>query len=292
MSARVVAVVNMKGGVGKSTVVVALSEFLASEHKRKVLVIDLDPQANSSMVLAGPDRWADLRRADKTIDAFFEPHLYNTALKPLSDFIGPKVSDIAGGPPIDVVISTPEFRYTEREAIERFVAQGFAASQVRAKLANVMRDAVRKAGDRYDMVIFDCPPGISYFAEAAILMADVIVMPTIPDYMSRMGLEAFTRRTLKPLTNRRARDEAIRVLISKYDEGMQLHRAEMASIREDYRAFEAVIPQDQQIARAAEWSDDPRTLEVKYGARTRELRAFAQEVVDLCDASPAALQGA
>jgi cellulose biosynthesis protein BcsQ len=65
----------------------------------------------------------------------------------------------------------------------------------------------------------------------------------------------------------------------------------MASIREDYRSFETVIPQDQQIARAAEWSDDPRALEVKYGARTRDLRALAQEVVDLCDTSSAALQG-
>ena len=59
MAPRVVSVVNMKGGVGKSTTVASLAEALSADGLR-VLVIDLDPQSNVSMMLSGQDRWIDL----------------------------------------------------------------------------------------------------------------------------------------------------------------------------------------------------------------------------------------
>ena len=54
MPARLVSVINMKGGVGKSTTTVSLAETLALHQRRRVLVIDLDPQTNASIMVAGP----------------------------------------------------------------------------------------------------------------------------------------------------------------------------------------------------------------------------------------------
>ena len=68
-----VSVVNMKGGVGKSTTVASLAEALACEGVR-VLVIDLDPQSNVSMMLAGQDRWIELRSSSRTIDEYFNQY--------------------------------------------------------------------------------------------------------------------------------------------------------------------------------------------------------------------------
>jgi len=75
VSPRTVSVVNMKGGVGKSTTVASLAEVLASEGMR-VLVIDLDPQSNVSMMLAGQDKWIELRQSNRTIDDYFNQYVY------------------------------------------------------------------------------------------------------------------------------------------------------------------------------------------------------------------------
>jgi len=63
MPARLVSVINMKGGVGKSTTTVSLAETLALHQRRRVLVIDLDPQTNASIMVAGPEKWNAMREA-------------------------------------------------------------------------------------------------------------------------------------------------------------------------------------------------------------------------------------
>ncbi|MCE9519729.1 MAG: 30S ribosomal protein S20 [Verrucomicrobia bacterium] len=53
--------------------------------------------------------------------------------------------------------------------------------------------------NEYDYILIDCPPGISLFAEAALIAADAILAPTIPDYVSRLGLITFRKRALEAL---------------------------------------------------------------------------------------------
>ena len=86
MAPRTVSVVNMKGGVGKSTTVASLAETLASEGVR-VLVIDLDPQSNVSMMLAGQDRWVELRQANRTIDEYFNQYVYGGEPRFFREFV-------------------------------------------------------------------------------------------------------------------------------------------------------------------------------------------------------------
>ena len=101
MAPRTVSVVNMKGGVGKSTTVASLAETLASEGLR-VLVIDLDPQSNVSMMLAGQDRWVELRQANRTIDEYFNQYVYGGEPRFFREFVANRVSDIAGEPALDL----------------------------------------------------------------------------------------------------------------------------------------------------------------------------------------------
>src|SRR5262245_3417189 len=75
MPARLVSVINMKGGVGKSTTTVSLAESLALHQRRRVLVIDLDPQTNASIMVAGPEKWNAMREAERTLDFYFESYI-------------------------------------------------------------------------------------------------------------------------------------------------------------------------------------------------------------------------
>jgi len=273
---RTVSVVNMKGGVGKSTTVASLAEVLSSEGLR-VLVIDLDPQSNVSMMLAGQDRWIQLRQAGQTIDEYFNQYVYGGEPRFFRDFIAGRVSDVVGDPALDLLISTPEFRYIERHALEKWVSQGFDIRQLNARFSRLTASAIENVSDSYDLVLFDCPPGISMFAEAAIELSEFIVIPTIPDYVSRLGIFAFRKRALRSMEQRRFTDERIWTLITKYEDHNTLHQSEAEMLKQQFNVFDTRIPQAEQIARAAEWSEHKRTLEQKYGAAAGVIRQFAAE---------------
>lgn len=276
MAPRTVSVVNMKGGVGKSTTVATLAEMLSADGLR-VLVIDLDPQSNVSMMLAGQDRWIELRQAGRTIDDYFNQYVYGGEPRFFREFLAGQVSDIAGSPPLDLLISTPEFRYIERHALEKWVSQGFDIRQLNTRFSRLTHSAIENVADNYDLVLFDCPPGISMFAEAAIELSEFIVIPTIADYVSRLGIFAFRKRALRSMEQRRFTDDRIWTLVTKFEENNTLHRSEAALLREQFNVFDTMIPQAEQIARAAEWSEAKRTLEQKYGATASVIRKFAGE---------------
>jgi chromosome partitioning protein len=273
---RTVSVVNMKGGVGKSTTVASLAEVLSSEGLR-VLVIDLDPQSNVSMMLAGQDRWIELRQAGQTIDEYFNQYVYGGEPRFFREFIAGRVSDIAGDPALDLLISTPEFRYIERHALEKWVSQGFDIRQLNTRFSRLTASAIENVSESYDLVLFDCPPGISMFAEAAIELSEFIVIPTIPDYVSRLGIFAFRKRALRSMEQRRFTDERIWTLITKYEQHNTLHQSEAEMLKQQFHVFDTRIPQAEQIARAAEWSEQKRTLEQKYGPAATLIRQFAAE---------------
>ncbi len=276
MAPRTVSVVNMKGGVGKSTTVATLAEMLSADGLR-VLVVDLDPQSNVSMMLAGQDRWIELRQAGRTIDDYFNQYVYGGEPRFFREFLAGQVSDIAGSPPLDLLISTPEFRYIERHALEKWVSQGFDIRQLNTRFSRLTHSAIENVAENYDLVLFDCPPGISMFAEAAIELSEFIVIPTIADYVSRLGIFAFRKRALRSMEQRRFTDDRIWTLVTKFEEANTLHRSEAALLREQFNVFDTMIPQAEQIARAAEWSDAKRTLEQKYGATAGVIRTFAAE---------------
>ncbi len=276
MTPRTVSVVNMKGGVGKSTTVASLAEVLSSEGLR-VLVIDLDPQSNVSMMLAGQDRWIELRQNGQTIDEYFNQYVYGGEPRFFRQFIAGRVSDIAGDPALDLLISTPEFRYIERHALEKWVSQGFDIRQLNTRFSRLTASAIENVSESYDLVLFDCPPGISMFAEAAIELSEFVVIPTIPDYVSRLGIFAFRKRALRSMEQRRFTDERIWTLITKYEEHNTLHQSEAEMLKQQFNVFDTRIPQAEQIARAAEWSESKRTLEQKYGPAAGLIRQFAAE---------------
>jgi cellulose biosynthesis protein BcsQ len=96
--------------------------------------------------------------------------------------------------------------------------------------------------DSYDLVLFDCPPGISMFAEAAIELSEFIVIPTIPDYVSRLGIFAFRKRALRSMEQRRFTDDRIWTLITKFEQHNSLHQSEAAMLKDQFNVFDDAHP--------------------------------------------------
>jgi chromosome partitioning protein len=289
MGARLTAIINMKGGVGKSTTTVALAETLAVHHRRRVLVIDLDPQTNCSIMLAGSEMWNKLREDERTLDVFFEAFAFAGDPKPFKTLVQGGVSDIKGKHDIALVASAPEFRNVERDMIEAFVKRGFNVSAIQKKVLEWFAQGLISVDGNFDDILIDCPPGISLFAEAALIAADAILVPTIPDYVSRLGLIAFRRRALTLINQRRGAQSELYVIATKYEDGMSLHRSEADLLADNlgHAMFDVRVPQMMDIAKAAEWSDTPRTFDQKYGRGAEVLRAMGDEFVAKAERAPA-----
>ncbi|MBU6406088.1 MAG: ParA family protein [Alphaproteobacteria bacterium] len=289
MPARLVSVINMKGGVGKSTTTVGLAETLGLHHRQRTLVIDLDPQTNASIMIGGPERWDALREDERTLDFYFEAFALQQQPVPFRSLISKKVTDLVGAPDIDLVAAAPEFRIVERDMIESFVKRGFHIDAIQKWICERFAQGLRMVMSDYDTIFIDCPPGISLFAEAALIAADAILVPTIPDYVSRLGLISFRKRALRLINERRGGDSRLFVLATKYDEAMSLHRSEADLLAENLgeAMFVTRVPQHVDIARAAEWSDTPRTFERKYGAMAPIVKRLGDEFIDKLALAPA-----
>jgi chromosome partitioning protein len=208
---------------------------------------------------------------------------------PFRSLISKKVTDLVGAPDIDLVAAAPEFRIVERDMIESFVKRGFHIDAIQKWICERFAQGLRMVMSDYDTIFIDCPPGISLFAEAALIAADAILVPTIPDYVSRLGLISFRKRALRLINERRGGDSRLFVLATKYDEAMSLHRSEADLLAENLgeAMFVTRVPQHVDIARAAEWSDTPRTFERKYGAMAPIVKRLGDEFIDKLALAPA-----
>lgn len=289
MPARLVSVINMKGGVGKSTTTVSLAETLALHQRRRVLVIDLDPQTNASIMAAGPEKWNALREAERTLDFYFESYIVQQRPKPFKQLIEPKVSDLKGKPDVALCAAAPEFRIVERDMIESFVKRGFQIDQIQKWICERFANGLKTVVNDYDYILIDCPPGISLFAEAALIAADAILVPSIPDYVSRLGLITFRKRALRLINERRGGPSQLMVVATKYDETFSLHRSEAQLLKDNLgeAMFDVRIPQHVDIAKAAEWSETPRTFDQKYGAMATTVAKLGEEFLSKVELAPA-----
>jgi len=194
MAGKLIAIANMKGGVGKTTTVVSLAEALAADDpSASILVVDLDPQASASVCLAGENLLAEMITDDRTVEAFLEDRLLNHETTKLA----PKIRNAVGGTThagnqlkISLLPCGPHLRVVEREIIYHLTDQHFNMKAIEGQTWKLFEQEFLPLGKTYDYVIFDCPPGISPLSETAVQASDLIIVPTIPDFVSVFGLKA------------------------------------------------------------------------------------------------------
>ena len=208
MVAKVISVANMKGGVGKTTIAVALAhEFVKSfdgQKSARVLLVDLDAQANASFSLCGDAALTGLIEQGKTIDAFLEDSIVLNMKRELKDFIySPAPTNPSQGG-LFVIPSSPELRIVEREMICFLSRRKRGLLEVERVITELFSAQLQELKASFDVIVFDCAPGISALTEAALRSSDIIIVPTIPDFISNLGLEAFCKTVL--ISNREGTD--------------------------------------------------------------------------------------
>lgn len=190
MSAKIISVANMKGGVGKTTLSVAIAQSLAKAGGGKVLVVDLDAQANASFWLSGQAKLGEQIEQGKTIDTFLEDAVVFGKSPTLQEIIRPAkaLSDR-----LFVAASSPNLRLVERELIVFLSRRHRNLMEVERVVSDLLEQQLKALRNAYDVIIFDTAPGISALTEAALRLSHLIIVPTVPDYVSNLGLLSFCR---------------------------------------------------------------------------------------------------
>jgi cellulose biosynthesis protein BcsQ len=194
MKGKIIAVANMKGGVGKTATVIGLAESLAAKGS-ETLVVDLDPQANASICLAGDQFLKTIIEEGNTIDAFIEDRFVKRELDTTLDKrIRTNISNVSylgRQLPLSLLASSSELRLMERDLIFALTKTGMALDRIVAALYEIIKEELKRTKKSYDYILFDCAPGISVLTEVSIRLANLVIVPTIPDFLSTYGLNSF-----------------------------------------------------------------------------------------------------
>jgi cellulose biosynthesis protein BcsQ len=252
MSARVISIANSKGGVGKTTTCVSLAEAYAASGRR-TLVVDLDTQANASLLVYGHEGDEHLFQAINdyaTISDWLLENFFANEQKRLSEFVVTNASDVTHEGkklPLDLIPSSPRLRKTERELIYELTAKKYSMEALQGQVGRRLRDDFDLLKAEYDIIICDCPPGISVMTESVLAASHLIIVPTIPDFMSTLGLDLFTGDIMKNLRDRDIENLPV-VLATRFDDSphqkvvLQAMRDAANAKEAEFEMFNTVIP--------------------------------------------------
>ena len=267
----VISTINLKGGVAKTTTTVALADALSSEKGKRVLVIDLDPQTNATVMLIGEERWKALNDSEHTLARLFKDGLQPDARR--FDIKSALQQDVGGTRPpyngyspgrVDLLPSSLDL-IDVQDRLASIPPGPFYANQP----VDLLYRAVNSKLADYDFVLIDCPPNLGIITLNGLRIATGYIIPTIPDILSTYGIPQIVRRVGK-FSKEIGRDiHPLGIVVTKYQRGAAIHQDTLRRLREgdgdDARVFATTIKQANQIAAAAEHTQNKSTFRQKYG---------------------------
>ncbi|MRS13242.1 MAG: ParA family protein [Actinobacteria bacterium] len=247
----VLAVVNQKGGVGKSTTSVNLAATLA-ELGQRVLLIDLDPQGNATSGF-GLDK-------NQRQECVYDALLGDVPIEQLIEPVG-----VEG---VFVVPSTIQLAGAEIELVSAFSRE--------AKLKHVLAPVL---GD-FDMVIIDCPPSLGLLTINALTAATGVLIPVQCEYYALEGLTKLLESVRLVKTHLNPALEVFGVVMTMYDVRTKLSQQVVAEVRDFFgeQVFDTLVPRSVRLSEAPSFGQ-PVTLYDPSGRGVEAYRQLAKEVI-------------
>jgi chromosome partitioning protein len=258
--ARIIAIANQKGGVGKSTTAVSLGASLA-ELGYKVLVVDLDPQGNASTGLGIRHEEREVTVYDVLADeAPIEGAIVPTPIDNL--FAIPSTIDLAGA---------------EIELVSQF------SRELRLKKAI---EPLKQ--DAFDFVFLDCPPSLGLLTVNALAAAEELIVPIQCEYYALEGLGQLLRNVRLVQQNVNTGLRLTGIVMTMFDPRTKLSEQVVAEVRRYFgdRVYQTIIPRTVRLSEAPGFGQ-PITVYDPHSKGAQSYRALAQEVASrLPDESP------
>ena len=261
----VISTVNMKGGVGKTTLTVNLATCLAKNHGKRVLVLDLDAQISATLSLMSPHDFAKTRKKRKTLtyllDSIIQPNPYNKLT--IHDLICPSICNVEGLEllPGDIELYD-EYLVSEmlhKQAIEQNATDFEKVWNYFERI--LIQDILDPVRDKYDFIIMDCAPGYNLLTRSGIAASDYYLLPARPEPLSIVGMQLLERRIAKLKESHQSGDDlninllGVVFILSGGGLLSRYYQQVMKRVREDFEPhhlFQNSIPMDVNVAKAVD----------------------------------------
>lgn len=279
------AVSNRKGGVGKSTISTMLAYAFAVWSNKRVMLIDLDAQSNSSLILLGGEQWIEAQKTSHNVAAYIEDRLYSieqTKIKEYTvDNVGDVLNDDGSQPSLSLLPGSLNFEDMQDELITFYSRNQTPYQQARNKCAEHFRAAFSFARNQADIIIMDCAPGLSNATHAALKLADKVVVPFRPDAVSAFAvnristiIEGRSFDSVQDMTH----DERRYMCLANYVRPGGRDTIYVDEIAHDHPMLETQIPAMPDVADAFDFLLEPMSIDDKFGGAAPMLRALHDEL--------------
>ncbi len=250
--ARIIAIANQKGGVGKTTTAINLGACLAVAEKR-TLVVDIDPQGNATSGLG-------------VLRGEVERSVYDVLVE------GVEVASVRLAethfPFLDLVPSTRDLVGAEVELVNE------------PDRELVLRRALDAVRDEYDYILVDCPPSLGLLTLNTMAAADAVLIPIQCEFYALEGLSQLLNTVRLVQRNLNPRLEIDGVLLTMFDQRLNLSRQVAAEAKEYFgdRVFRTVIPRNVRLAEAPSFGK-PIVLYDILSAGAQSYLSLAREIL-------------
>ena len=251
VSARIFCVANQKGGVGKTTTAVNVAAALAS-LKKKVLLIDLDPQGNATMG-SGIDK--------RTIESSVYQVLIGEAEIP------------------DVSVHSETGKYDVLPANRELSGAEIDLVQMQERESQ-LKNAIARVTDKYDFILIDCPPTLSLLTLNGFTAAHGVIIPMQCEYFALEGLSDLVNTIKRVYANINSNLQIIGLLRVMFDPRVTLQQQVSAQLEEHFgdKVFSTVIPRNVRLAEAPSHGM-PGVVYDRNSRGAKAYIAFASEMI-------------
>jgi chromosome partitioning protein len=284
MPRNTIAVMNTKGGVGKSTLVLALAETLSCYHGKNVLVIDSDAQASVSSMLTSVANLHRLQSEGLTIVDHLVGRVLQGGTPDWSRVVIRDVGDVDDARSVFLIPSDMQLTLFEREV---------SKEQLHARLRAAIAQLLLEVRSVFDVVLIDCPPGLSVLTESWLRESDFHISPTKADYVSVCGLDVFRR--FKAFNPEMGFAENLGVIVNMFDttSPTEAEYHQWLAENPDNNCFTGVVPRAQSLQDAARFRTQDRSYFAKYpGHVGQAVRALTEELLQRMAATASAASAA
>ncbi|WP_053981527.1 ParA family protein [Marinagarivorans algicola] len=253
--AKVFAVTNQKGGVGKTTSSVNLAASLAAT-KRRVLMIDIDPQGNATM--------------GSGIDKYVQPYTVYDVL----------MGDVSMA---EAMVFSEQGQYSVLAANSDLTAAEVQLLEVQSRELR-LKNAIESVADNFDYILIDCPPSLNMLTINALTACNGVIIPMQCEYYALEGLSSLseTIETVKAALNPELKIEGI--LRTMYDPRMSLTGEVSAQLKTHFgeQLYHTCIPRNVRLAEAPSFGV-PILAYDKNSKGALAYLALAGEVIKRCE---------